>query len=94
LGWGKLTTVYVGTLQRAVDILGGEEQLALQLMVTPSHLALWIRGEALPPEAVFFKAVDIVTEYDLEQLRTKHEDGAANDALVAGFLLPQQPKHT
>jgi DNA-binding transcriptional regulator YdaS (Cro superfamily) len=57
-----LPDVYVRTLQRAVQIEGGEEALALRLKVTPSHLALWINGIERPPVEVFLRAVDLVTD--------------------------------
>lgn len=52
------------TLQRAAEIMGGEQQLALHLRVTPSHLALWLEGREFPPDRIFLKAVDLVTEHD------------------------------
>lgn len=54
--------VHVRTLQRAVQMVGGEEALALRLRVTPSHLALWLRGAEPCPTNVFLKAVDLVLE--------------------------------
>ena len=53
------------TLQRAAEIMGGEQQLALHLKVTPSHLALWLEGKEFPPDRIFLKAVDLVTEHDV-----------------------------
>ena len=41
--------VYLRTLQRAVQICGGEQALALRIRVTPSHLALWLGGREDPP---------------------------------------------
>jgi hypothetical protein len=58
-------------LKRAAELLGGEDALALQLRVTPSHLALWIAGVASPPGDIFLRAADIVSEYGLEQLKGK-----------------------
>ena len=52
------------TLKRAAEIVGGEQQLALHLRVTPSHLALWLQGIESPPDYIFLKAVDLVTEHD------------------------------
>lgn len=52
------------TLKRAAEIMGGEQQLALYLKVTPSHLALWLQGIEVPPDHIFLKAVDLVTEHD------------------------------
>jgi hypothetical protein len=57
--------VYVRTLERAAEILGGEQELARYLKVTPSHLALWAQGIETPPLDYFLKAVDIVTEHDI-----------------------------
>jgi DNA-binding transcriptional regulator YdaS (Cro superfamily) len=52
-------------LQRAAEIMGGEEALARHLGIAPSHLALWIRGVASPPDRVFLEAVDIVLEREI-----------------------------
>jgi DNA-binding transcriptional regulator YdaS (Cro superfamily) len=66
-------TVYVRTLKRAVEIMGGEEELARRLQVTPSHLELWISGLVSPPGDVFLKAADVVSEYELQRMMTvKH----------------------
>jgi DNA-binding transcriptional regulator YdaS (Cro superfamily) len=54
--------VRVETLRRAAQILGGEQQLALQLSVTPSHLGLWLAGVEPTPPKIFLRAVDVVTE--------------------------------
>jgi hypothetical protein len=56
--------VHARTLRRAVDIVGGEHQLALRLKVKPNHLSLWLRGLCEPPVDVFLRAVDLVTEND------------------------------
>jgi hypothetical protein len=60
--------VYVRTLRRAAEIVGGELQLALRLEVRPSQLALWLRGAEPMPVRVFFRAVDLVTEHELSLL--------------------------
>ncbi len=60
-----MSTVHAKTLQRAAEILGGEQQLALKLKVTPSHLALWIQGIEQPPGDIFLKAVDLVVDNDV-----------------------------
>jgi DNA-binding transcriptional regulator YdaS (Cro superfamily) len=64
------TTVYARVLARAAEYVGGEEQLALRLKVTPSYVALWIRGVANPPIDVFLAAVDIVSDHELGSRRT------------------------
>jgi len=63
--------VYVRTLERAVQIEGGEQALALRLKVTPSHLALWIQGIERPPVEVFLRAVDLVTDQQFPRSDTK-----------------------
>jgi len=63
-------TIQVRTLQRAADLVGGEEELAHRLEVVPSHLALWISETVSPPDDVFLKAADIVTGHSLRQLAT------------------------
>lgn len=57
-----MAEVHVQTLRRARDIVGGEQQLAVRLQVTPSHLALWLGGVETPPPDVFLRAVDVVMD--------------------------------
>jgi hypothetical protein len=64
-GRGKVSDVYAATLQRAAEVLGGEQELALRLKATPSHVALWLRGEEQPPTHIFLKVVDLLSSYDL-----------------------------
>ncbi len=60
-----VSSVHAKTLQRAAEIVGGEQQLALRLKVTPSHLALWIQGIEQPPGDIFLQAVDLVVDNDV-----------------------------
>lgn len=60
--------VYLRTLQRASQIVGGEQALALHLKVTPSHLALWLKGLEEPTTEAFLRAVDLVSAHELAQL--------------------------
>lgn len=60
--------VYLRTLERAAKLLGGEQALALHLRVTPSHLALWLKGLEEPTTEAFLRAVDLVSEHELAQL--------------------------
>lgn len=64
---GSVQDVRAKTLQRAAEIMGGEIQLALHLGITPSHLALWMRGLAETPDSVFLDAVDIVLPRNVPQ---------------------------
>jgi DNA-binding transcriptional regulator YdaS (Cro superfamily) len=63
LGEGPLAEVHVRTLRRAAALVGGEQELALRIQVTPSHLILWLAGVAVPPPDVFLRAVDIVMDH-------------------------------
>jgi hypothetical protein len=54
--------LYLRTLRRAAELIGDDEELALRLKVTPSHLALWIQGVEKAPTYIFLRAVDLVAE--------------------------------
>jgi hypothetical protein len=58
---GKLQTVYVRTLWRALEILGGKEELCRALGVAMRELELWLDGRREPPIDMFLKAVDILS---------------------------------
>ena len=49
-------------LERAVEILGGSEEVADYLGVSPGHVRLWMRGIFSPPGDVFLKLVDLLSE--------------------------------
>src|SRR4030095_5096319 len=55
-----VSDVHVRTLMRAAEIVGGPQELAFKLKVTPSHLSLWIGGLEPCPGHVFLIAVDLV----------------------------------
>jgi hypothetical protein len=71
---GVVSNLYTETLKRAAVICGGEQQLALHLKVTPSHLALWIAGTESPPARIFLKAVDVLTDYDVAHFANAVDD--------------------
>lgn len=60
-----MSDVYIRTLVRAAEIVGGAQELAFKLNVTPSHLSLWLGGLEACPAHVFLKAVDLVLERDI-----------------------------
>ena len=76
----NVPTLYARTLSRAAEVVGGEEQLALQLRVAPSQLALWLAGKATPPGDIFLNAVDIVGEHNIQALRNKPDAPGAGAA--------------
>jgi DNA-binding transcriptional regulator YdaS (Cro superfamily) len=55
----KEPTVYRRTLARAVEIAGGQENLARFLACTPSEIAKWSTGVTNPPMPIFLAMVDI-----------------------------------
>ena len=57
-----MSQVHIRTLARAAQIVGGPQELAIKLKVTPSHLALWMSGAEPCPPNVFLQAVDLVLE--------------------------------
>ena len=60
-----VSDVYIKTLVRAAEIVGGAQELAFKLKVTPSHLSLWMGGLEACPGHVFLKAVDLVLEREI-----------------------------
>jgi DNA-binding transcriptional regulator YdaS (Cro superfamily) len=61
--------VYIRTLARAAEIVGGATELAFRLKVTPSHLSLWMGGLEPCPANVFLQAVDLVLEREISAQR-------------------------
>jgi DNA-binding transcriptional regulator YdaS (Cro superfamily) len=62
-------TVYSRALLRAAEILGGNDALAAHLGVTPMQLSLWMNSHEVPPQHIFLKAVDVLAESNLTELR-------------------------
>ncbi len=50
------------TLERALAIVGSRAQLARELRVPRDELCSWLKGDDVPPTAVFLDAVDIVVQ--------------------------------
>jgi hypothetical protein len=61
--------LYVRTLTRAAEIVGGQQKLALCLKVAPSRLTLWMGGVERAPADIFLQAVDLVLERKIESQR-------------------------
>ncbi len=58
-------------VRRASDILGGEPKLRKYLGVSAIALGVWLAGTERPPTDVFLKAVDVIVEHDVDELRPK-----------------------
>jgi hypothetical protein len=59
-----ITYLDMRVLRRAVEIAGGEAELALRLEVSPHRLSAWLGAHAPLPHAVLLRAVDIVLEHE------------------------------
>jgi len=52
---------YVVTLKRALELAGGEEQLAAILRTSPNVLRKWLSGRQQPPVNKYVAALQLVT---------------------------------
>ena len=68
-------SIYVRTLWRALEILGGEDKLARHLRVPATDLREWLTGMDMPPMAYFLMAVDVVEEAARRGAGDKPENG-------------------
>ena len=53
-------TVYTRTFRRALETLGGAQQLARALGASVEEVESWVCGAAVPPPGAFLAAIDIV----------------------------------
>ena len=58
-------------VRRAADILGGPSRLRDYLGVSAIALSVWMAGSEPPPTDVFLRAVDVIVDRDLQELRGK-----------------------
>ena len=58
----RVADLHARLLERAVEILGGEAEVAEYLGVSPAHARIWMRGIFSPPDDVFLKLVDLLGE--------------------------------
>jgi hypothetical protein len=56
------SSVYSRTLQKAAELIGGPKKLCRHLRVPMADLQGWIEDKAVPPLAIFLRAVDLVIE--------------------------------
>ena len=64
-------TPYTRTFRRAIDMLGGVQQLAKALGVAAADVEGWSSGVAIPPPGVFLQAIDIVARAGFGTLPSK-----------------------
>jgi DNA-binding transcriptional regulator YdaS (Cro superfamily) len=55
------TTVQAQALRKAVEILGGEEQLGARLGLSAGTIRLFITGRIRLPQRLFLEVVDIIS---------------------------------
>jgi transcriptional regulator with XRE-family HTH domain len=60
--------MYIRTLKRAAELLGGTDTLAARLGVPEAHVSLWMRGLVSPPGDVFLKAAEVIGEHEFREL--------------------------
>jgi DNA-binding transcriptional regulator YiaG len=55
-------TVYTRTVRRAIDDVGGVEQLAALLNVSTTEIESWLSGKTSPGNAHFLQMLDVVAK--------------------------------
>jgi hypothetical protein len=55
-------TVYTRTVRRAMDDVGGVDELAALLKVSPAQIESWLSGKSSPGNAEFLQMLDIVSK--------------------------------
>ena len=55
-------TVYTRTVRRAIDDLGGIDQLAALLNVSRAEIESWLSGKSSPGNAHFLQMLDVVAK--------------------------------
>jgi hypothetical protein len=63
--------VRLQALRRACYILGGQRRLRKYLGVSALSLSVWIAGSEPPPTDVFLRAVDVIVDHEIDDLRKK-----------------------
>ena len=57
-----VSELHARLLERAVRILGGAEEVADYLGVSPGWIRIWMRGLSTLPDDLFLKLVDLTSE--------------------------------
>jgi hypothetical protein len=60
-------------LARAAEVLGGVDELASRLEISPGVVRVWMDGKLSLPQRVFFDLVDIISETDARREPPKGE---------------------
>jgi len=70
-------------MRRAAQILGGVEALRARLQVSMTQLRGWMSGEVRPPDAVFLKVVDLLSDQELARIKHGRDPGTASSGSSA-----------
>jgi hypothetical protein len=62
-------------LRRASSVLGGTPQLRKYLRVSALSLSVWMTGAEAPPIDVFLKAVDVIADAEMQELKRGGPEG-------------------
>ena len=73
-----MSELHARLLERAAEILGGQDEVATYLGVSLTHLRIWKRGMFSPPADVFLKLVDLISE-EKGPLNSPVDDGPRNE---------------
>lgn len=63
-------TVYGRCVEKAAEILGGQEAVARHLGATPAMVTSWIEGETEPPTHYLLRLVDLIESRTVTAART------------------------
>lgn len=63
------TDVHARAMRRAAQVMGGVEALRAHLQVSMRDLSRWMAGEVRPPDTVFLRVVDLLSDDELATLR-------------------------
>jgi hypothetical protein len=72
------TNVHAFAIRRAAQAMGSVEALRAYLQVSMTELNGWMAGEGLPPDAVFLRIVDLLSEQELARLKQGRGPGTAS----------------
>ena len=78
----EIPQVHAKVLRRAVELLGGEQQLQAQLCVPQSVLQRWLKSESAMPTGIFLEAVDLILEMELPSPRSLNEIRSTQNQLA------------
>lgn len=68
------TNVHARAMRRAAQVMGSVEALRAHLEVSMRQLCAWMAGEARPPDAVFLRVVDLLSDEELATLKQGMRD--------------------